>query len=237
MFPLTVVGRNKTIPKAALAIIAVNLVVFLWELSVDAQGDGFLKAALQNFGLEVCKIGEQSIAASGLDGFRSLFLHASAAHLLGNMWFLFLFGGLVERYLGSIKFILAYLGFGAVATLAHVALGNTVCSVTDTGVVIGASGAIAGVMGGFLMLRPRAKVKTLLGFFRPFVWSVNVPAFLFLGYWLLMDVLQQVGWIGVETDVAHWAHIGGFVAGLALIFFAGFIKPLPKPDPLEHLAE
>jgi len=237
MFPLTVVGRDKTIPKATVIIIAINLLIFLWELSVDAKGDGYLKAALQNYGLEVCKIGEQPIATTGLDAFRSLFLHASAGHVLGNMWFLFLFGGLVERYLGSIKFALAYLGFGALATLAHVALGNTVCTVTDTGVVIGASGAIAGVMGGFLILRPNAKVKTMLGFFRPFVWSVNVPAFLFLGYWLLMDVMQQVGWIGVETDVAHWAHIGGFLAGLLVIFFAGFVKPLPKPDPLEHLAE
>lgn len=237
MFPLTVIGRDKKIPKAAVVIIAINLLVFLWELSVDAKGDGFLKAALQNYGLEVCKIGEQSVATTGLDGFRSMFLHASAAHLLGNMWFLYLFGGLVERYLGSIKFVLAYLGFGAVATLAHVAFGNTVCTVTDTGVVIGASGAIAGVMGGFLVLRPNAKVKTMFGFFRPFVWSLNVPAFLFLGYWLLMDMLQQVGWIGVETDVAHWAHIGGFLAGLVFVFLAGFVKPLPKPDPLEHLAD
>lgn len=237
MFPLTVIGRDKRIPKAAVIIIAVNLLVFLWELSVDAKGDGFLKAALQNYGLEVCKIGEQSIAATGLDGFRSMFLHASVAHLLGNMWFLYLFGGLVERYLGGLKFVLAYLAFGAAATLAHVAFGNTVCTVTDTGVVIGASGAIAGVMGGFLVLRPNAKVKTLFGFFRPFVWSWNVPAFLFLGYWLLTDVLQQVGWIGVETDVAHWAHIGGFVAGLVFVFLAGFVKPPPKPDPLEHLAD
>ena len=237
MFPLTVIGRDKQIPKAAVVIIAINLLVFLWELSVDAQGEGFLKAALQNYGLEVCKIGEQSIATTGLDSFRSMFLHASVAHVLGNMWFLFLFGGLVERYLGSVKFVLAYLGFGALATLAHVAFGNTVCTVTDTGVVVGASGAIAGVMGGFLVLRPNAKVKTMLGFFRPFVWTIKAPAFLFLGYWLLMDVLQQVGWIGVETDVAHWAHIGGFLSGLLLIFFAGFIKPLPKPDPLEHLAE
>lgn len=237
MFPLTVIGRDKRIPKAAVVIIVINLLVFLWELSVDARGDGFLKAALQNYGLEVCKIGEQSIAASGLDSFRSLFLHASAAHLLGNMWFLYLFGGLVERYLGSLRFVLAYLGFGIIATLAHIAFGSTVCTVTDTGVVIGASGAIAGVMGGFLALRPNAKVKTMLGFFRPFVWSVNAPAFLFLGYWLLMDVLQQVGWIGVETDVAHWAHIGGFAAGAVFIFFAAFVKPLPKPDPLEHLAE
>ena len=237
MFPLTVIGRDKRIPKAAVIIIAINLLVFLWELSVDAKGDGFLKAALQNYGLEVCKIGEQSIAATSLDGFRSMFLHASVAHLLGNMWFLYLFGGMVERYLGSIKFVLAYLGFGAVATLAHIAFGNTECTVTDTGVVIGASGAIAGVMGGFLVLRPNAKVKTMFGFFRPFVWSWNVPAFLFLGYWLLTDVLQQVGWIGVETDVAHWAHIGGFIAGLVFVFLAGFVKPPPKPDPLEHLAE
>ncbi len=237
MFPLTVIGRDKKIPKAAVVIIVINLLVFLWELSVDARGDGYLKEALQNYGLEVCKIGEQSFATTSLDTFRSLFLHSSVAHVLGNMWFLFLFGGLVERYLGSIKFTLAYLSFGALATIAHVVFGNTACTVTDTGVVVGASGAIAGVMGAFLILRPKAKVKTMFGFFRPFVWSANIPAFVFLGYWLLMDVLQQVGWIGVETDVAHWAHIGGFLAGLIAIFFAGFFKPLPKPDPLEHLAE
>lgn len=237
MFPVTVVGRNKHFPKAAAAIIAVNLLVFLWELSVNAQGDGFLRAALQNYGLEVCRIGEQSFGATALDAFRSLFLHGSLAHVLGNMWFLFLFGGLVEKYLGSIQFVGAYLAFGVLATAAHVIFGQTVCSAVDTGIVIGASGAVAGVMGGFLFLHPKAKVRTMLGFFRPFVWSVNLPAFLFLGYWLLMDVLQEVGWIGVETDVAHWAHIGGFLVGFALMFVIGFFKPLPKPDPLAHLAE
>lgn len=237
MFPLTVVGRDKTIPKAALTLIAINLLVFLWELSVDARGDGFLLEALRNYGLEVCKIGEQSLLTTTLDSFRSLFLHSSIAHVLANMWFLYLFGGLVERYLGSLKFVLAFLGFGAFATLAHIALGNTACSISDTGLVIGASGAVAGVMGGFLVIKPGAKVKTMLGFFRPFVWSVNLPAYLFLGYWLLMDILQQIGWVGIETDVAHWAHIGGFLSGLALVFLAGFVKPLPKPDPLEHLAE
>jgi len=237
MFPVTVLGRDKSIPKAAVLLIAINLLVFLWELSVDARGDGYLREALQNYGLEVCKIGQQSFAATGLDAFRSLFLHSSAAHVLGNMWFLFLFGGLLERYLGGLKFVLAYLGFGLVATLAHVLLGGTTCSATDTGIVIGASGAVAGVMGAFLVLRPNAKVRTMLGFFRPFVWSVNLPAFLFLGYWLLMDILQHIGWVGVEADVAHWAHIGGFVAGLVFMFCAGFFKPMPKPDPLEHLAE
>ena len=237
MFPLTVAGRDKTIPKAALALIAINLLVFVWELSVDARGDGFLLEALRNYGLEVCKIGEQSLMTTTLDSFRSLFLHSSIAHVLANMWFLYLFGGVVERYLGSLKFVLAFLGFGALATLAHIALGNTACSISDTGLVIGASGAVAGVMGGFLVIKPGAKVKTMLGFFRPFVWSVNLPAYLFLGYWLLMDILQQIGWVGVETDVAHWAHIGGFLSGLVVVFLAGFVKPLPKPDPLEHLAE
>jgi len=237
MFPLTVVGRNKYFPKATAVIIVVNLLVFLWELSVDARGDGFLQAALQNYGLEVCKIGEQSFGTTTLDTFRSLFLHGSLAHVLGNMWFLFLFGGLVERYLGAIRFVGAYLAFGVLATVAHILFGHTVCTVTHSGIVIGASGAIAGVMGGFLFLHPNARVRTMLGFFRPFVWSVNIPAFLFLGYWLLMDVLQEVGWIGVETHVAHWAHIGGFLAGFAIMFVAGFFKPVPKPDPLAHLAE
>ena len=237
MFPLTVVGRDKSIPKATVVIIVINLLVFIWELSVDARGEGFLKAALQNYGLEVCKIGDQTAATTSLDAFRSLFLHASIAHVLGNMWFLYLFGSLVERYLGSLKFAAAYLGFGVAATAAHVVFGNTTCSVSDTGVVIGASGAVAGVMGGFLYLKPRARVKTMLGFFRPFVWTVSLPAFMFLGYWLLMDVLQQVGWVGVETDVAHWAHIGGFLAGFAVMFCAGFFIPVPKTDPLEHLAD
>ncbi len=237
MFPLAVVGRDKSIPKAALILIAINLLVFLWELSVDARGEGQLQQALRTYGLEVCKIGEQSLATTGLDTFRSLFLHSSIAHVLGNMWFLFIFGGIVERYLGSLKFALAYLGFGAVATLTHIALGNPECSLADTGVLIGASGAVAGVMGSFLVLRPGAKVKTMIGLFRPFVWTIKLPAVVFLGYWLLMDLLQHIGWVGVESDIAHWAHLGGFLAGLAFMFFAGLLKPLPKPDPLEHLAE
>jgi len=237
MFPLGVIGRNKFVPKATYAIIAINVLVFIWELSVQGQGMDYLQAALQKYGLEVCKIGVQPTNETILDTFRSMFLHGSVGHLLGNMWFLFIFGGMVEKYLGSVKFVGLYVVFGYLATVAHVLFGSTMCTPTNTGVVIGASGAIAGVMGGFLFLHPSAKVRTMVGFFRPFVWSLKVPAFLFLGYWLAMDVLQQVGWIGVETNVAHWAHIGGFLAGFAILFVAGFFKPVPKPDPLEHLAE
>lgn len=237
MFPLTVVNRDKTLPRATITIIVINVLVFLWEMSVDAQGQGFLDAALKNYGLEVCLVGTQSFGTTFLDTFRSLFLHASAGHLLGNMWFLFLFGGLVEKFIGSAKFVGLYIVFGYLATIAHVVFGNTLCSVDNTGVVIGASGAIAGVMGGFLFLYPSAKVRTLVGLVKPFTWSINIPAFMFLGYWLTMDVLSHIGWLGVPTNVAHWAHIGGFLAGFATLFVVGFFKPVPKPDPLQHLME
>lgn len=127
--------------------------------------------------------------------------------------------------------------FGYLATLAQVVFGNTICSADNTGVIIGASGAVAGVMGAFLFLYPGAKVRTLIGLIKPFVWSINIPAFMFLGYWLAMDLLSGIGWIGVKTNVAHWAHVGGFLAGFALLFVIGFFKPVPKADPLEHLIE
>ena len=237
MFPLQVVGRNKFVPKATYAIIAINVLVFLWELSVQGQGMEYLEAALQKYGLEVCMIGIQPLGTTFLDTLRSMFLHGSFGHILGNMWFLFIFGGLVEKFLGSVKFFGLYLGFGYLATIAHVVLGSTICTVDNTGVVIGASGAIAGVMGAFLFLYPKARVRTMIGLFRPFVMSRNIPAFFFLGYWLAMDLLQEIGWIGVETNVAHWAHIGGFIAGFVILFFVGFWKPVPKPDPLEHLVD
>lgn len=237
MFPMTVVNRDKTLPRVAIAIVVINVLVFLWEMSIDAQGKGLLDAALKNYGLEVCQIGVQSFGTTVLDTFRSLFLHQSAGHLLGNMWFLFLFGGLVEKFIGSVKFVGLYIALGYLATITHVVFGNTICTTANTGVIIGASGAIAGVMGAFLFLYPSAKVRTLVGLIKPFTWSINIPAFMFLGYWLTMDILSQIGWLGVTTNVAHWAHIGGFLAGFAILFVVGFFKPVPKADPLEHLLD
>lgn len=238
MFPIGVVGRSKFTPKATYLIIAINVLVFMWELSVQAQGQEYLQAALQKYGLEVCKINIQPLGTTFLDTLRSMFLHGSIGHLLGNMWFLFIFGGMVEKFLDSVKYFALYVAFGFLATSAHVVLGNTICSVPgNTGVVIGASGAIAGVMGAFLFLYPGSKVKTMVGFFRPFVWTLKIPAFFFLGYWVAMDLLQGIGWIGVTTNVAHWAHIGGFIAGFAILFVVGMFKPVPKADPLAHLDE
>ena len=142
MFPVTVVGRDKTLPRATIAIIVLNILVFLWELSIDAQGEGFLRAALQNYGLEGLQNRDQSLGTTSLDAFRSLFLHAESRACLGNMWFLYLFADwLNATSAASIHRRLRFtrcLGDNRPRRLWQYGL-----HVTDTGVVIGASGAVA----------------------------------------------------------------------------------------------
>lgn len=236
MIPVGIVGRrSQFMPYATMAIIAVNILVFIWELSVNSQGPRALQAAFQAYALDVCKVGVEPLPNLALDSFRSMFLHGSLGHLIGNMLFLWVFGRKVEDYFGPVLYVGFYLAAGTVATLGHIFLGGVVCMLPQqTAIVIGASGAIAGVMGGFLFLYPMARVDTIIGFFRPLFWRANVPAVLYLGYWFVMDLLMGIGWI-FSAGVAHWAHIGGFVGGLALVFFATLFRPAPKSDPFEYL--
>jgi membrane associated rhomboid family serine protease len=144
--------------------------------------------------------------------FTSMFLHGGWLHLLGNMWFLWLFGNNVEDAMGRLRFLVYYLVCGLVAAGLQVMLNPS------SGIpMVGASGAISGVMGGYLLLYPRVRVFTLvpIGFF---VTSIALPAWVMLIYWL---VLQFVGGLGSLVQegggVAFWAHVGGFVAGVVLI--------------------
>jgi membrane associated rhomboid family serine protease len=143
----------------------------------------------------------------------SMFLHGSWMHLLGNMWFLWLFGNNVEDSMGRPRFVVFYLICGLAAALLQVVT-NPASGVP----MVGASGAISGVMGGYLVLYPRVRVFTLvpLGFF---LTSVALPAWMMLLYWLGIQVLSGLTALGSEVGggVAFWAHVGGFVAGLALI--------------------
>ena len=155
--------------------------------------------------------------------FTSMFLHGSWMHLLGNMWFLWLFGNNVEDSMGRTRFAIFYLLGGIGAAVAQVASDPT--SVVP---MVGASGAISAVMGGYVVLYPRVRVYTMvpLGFF---LTSVALPAWVMLGYWMLLQVFGGLG--GAESGVAFWAHIGGFVAGVALI------KLFARPDYIaEHQA-
>jgi membrane associated rhomboid family serine protease len=144
--------------------------------------------------------------------FTHMFLHGSWMHILGNMWFLWIFGNNVEDSMGHVRFIIFYLACGLAAAAAQI-LADPASPVP----MVGASGAISGVMGAYLVLYPRVRVYTLvpLGFF---ITSMALPAWVMLGYWFLIQFVSGLVSVGAEGGgVAFWAHIGGFVAGVVLI--------------------
>lgn len=153
--------------------------------------------------------------------FTSMFLHGSWMHLLGNMWFLWLFGNNIEDSMGRLRFVVFYLVAGLAA-----ATGQVLTSPTSAIPMVGASGAISGVMGAYLILFPNARVFTLvpLGFF---ITSIALPAWLMLGYWFVIQFFGGLAAFGGDMGgVAFWAHVGGFVAGVVLI------KPFARPEYL-----
>lgn len=145
----------------------------------------------------------------------SMFLHGSLLHLIGNMWFLWLFGNNVESYASKIGFVFVYLVSGAAAMAAHVA-----SNPSSTTPVVGASGAIAGIMGMYLVLWPRARILTLM----PFFIAVYLPASVVLGSWFVLQFFT-----GDDSGVAWMAHVGGFVAGVVLGLAWRAAKPPPRP--------
>jgi membrane associated rhomboid family serine protease len=201
-------------------IIALNAVVFLFELSVGGQSHRALNSLMYQFGVVPGHF-ERVLAAwpaSSLVGLflpilTSMFLHASWLHIIGNMWVLWIFGDNIEDYLGHFVYLLFYLVSGFAAAIAHILLnaGSDVPSV-------GASGAIAGVMGAYFVLYPRARV---LVWFPP-IFLFHLPAWLVLGYWFFVQFMSGAATSIAETSqtsggIAFWAHVGGFVAGVVLI--------------------
>jgi membrane associated rhomboid family serine protease len=152
----------------------------------------------------------------------SMFLHGSWLHLLGNMWFLWIFGNNIEDSMGHMRFVAFYVICGLAAAMAQV-----IANPSSTIPMVGASGAISGVMGAYLLLYPRVKVFAIvpIGFF---ITSMALPAWVMLGYWFLIQIVSGFVSIGQqEGGVAFWAHAGGFVAGIVLI------KLFTRPDYLE----
>jgi len=198
-------------------LIALNVLVFLWELSVGHR-------ALNSFMMEFGVVPHHTLAvlsghvSGGLGAavvplFASMFLHASFLHIGGNMLFLCIFGDNVEDYLGHFTYLVFYLMSGVAAGITHI-LVNQTSRVPS----VGASGAIAGVMGAYFILYPKARV---LVWFPP-IFLFHVPAWLMLGYWFLMNFVSGASTAIAETHqtsggIAFWAHIGGFVAGVIMI--------------------
>jgi len=155
--------------------------------------------------------------------FTSLFLHADIFHIGGNMLYLYIFGDNIEDFLGHLRFLLFYFVCGLVADLAHIL---SIASSAGLQIpTLGASGAISGVMGAYILLYPRSRIQTLI--FTIVITVVSVPAVFFLGFWFILQLLYT--WLGMGGNVAYWAHIGGFVAGIVLGMIAKR-KRKPKPE-------
>ena len=216
MIPLRDSIPSRTFPYVTVLLIVINGVIFLFEMSLGKALNDFI----QIFGIVPARyfqIGvEHPIALPEriFPFLTSIFLHGGWFHVLWNMWYLWIFGDNVEDHFGHFNFLLFYIIVGMVAGLVHVYLNQT-----STVPTIGASGAIAGVMGAYFLLYPKSRILTIIPLFFIFP-IIHIPAPFFLALWFLMQLLSGTLALGAHANyggVAWWAHIGGFAAGMLTI--------------------
>jgi len=187
-------------PVVTLSLIAVNLLVFGHEILLGPRAPEFIRL----YGFIPAELSQRPLTL-----FSSMFVHGGILHIVGNMLYLWIFGDNIESAFGHVRFLLLYLAFGVVGTLVH--------SLSDSGStvpMVGASGAVAGVLGAYLLLYPRARVLTVIffGFFVRLIW---IPAVWVLGLWIVLQVINTLPSINRGVGgVAFFAHIGGFAAGV-----------------------
>jgi membrane associated rhomboid family serine protease len=205
MIPLRSSERTNSTASALLAIILLNVLVFVYEISLPHH---LLNAFIQHYGIVPDRFRYFTLITS-------MFMHGGFLHIAGNMWFLWVFGRNIEDLLGHERFVMFYLLCGLVAGFAHL-LTNPGSPVPT----VGASGAIAGVMGAYLIKFPRAHIVTLVPIII-FITTLDIPAAFLLLYWFAIQFFSGVGSVGESQisrgDVAWFAHVGGFLAGMALI--------------------
>ncbi|MCZ2155424.1 MAG: rhomboid family intramembrane serine protease [Bryobacterales bacterium] len=217
MIPLRDTEPSYSKPYMVMALIAVNAAVFFYQLSLPPQ-------ALERFVSTWALVPDRLVLHSLLT---SMFLHGGWLHIIGNMWFLWIFGDNIEDVLGHGQFLVFYLVCGFLSAIAHVVmnLGSPVPT-------LGASGAIAGVMGAYMAKFPRSRILTLIPIFIFFT-TIEIPAPFLLLYWLLIQIVSgtfAAGQSALASGTAWFAHIGGFVAGFLLI---RLFKTQPRRRRLE----
>ena len=214
MIPLRDVIPSRTTPYITIGVIVLNCLAFLFEVSLSQR---MLQPFMMMYGVVPAMFSWPTVLTS-------MFLHGGWLHIAGNMLYLWIFGDNVEDRLGHGRFLAFYLLCGTIAALAQVftSPGSTVPT-------IGASGAIAGVMGAYFVLFPRSRVLTLIPLF--VFWEIiEIPAIFFLGIWFLMQLFSGVGSLAVTTGnaggIAFWAHVAGFAAGFVGVFI---FRPRQRP--------
>jgi membrane associated rhomboid family serine protease len=206
MIPLRSSEPHYSRPTATLAIIAANVAVFLYELSLGMSSNS-LNRFIMHYGVVPDELHYSSILTS-------MFIHGGFLHIAGNMWFLWVFGRGVEDLLGHARYLFLYFVCGFAAAFLYILVNSN-----STAPTIGASGAIAGVMGAYLIKFPRAHIVTLV-FIIVFITTVDIPAAFLLLYWFAIQFFSGVGSVGYSTSdggVAWFAHVGGFIAGMLLV--------------------
>lgn len=215
MIPIRDSVKSQTFPIVNIIIIILNTLFFLFELLLGKD----LELFIANFAVTPSnyvvdgKVDAMLILINPLPFFFSMFLHGGWLHFIGNMWYLWIFGDNVEDKLGHFRYIIFYLLCGIFASLAHIYF-----NIDSSVPTIGASGAIAGVMGAYVLFFPKGKILTLIPIFI-FIEFIEVSAYFFLGFWIFLQLLQGVFSLSSSANaggVAWWAHIGGFAIGMLL---------------------
>ena len=218
MFPLRDQNPPQSPPVVTRALIVLNTAAFVYQIMLGSA----LGAFMYTWGMVPARItlavqyGDESFVGPGLTVVTSMFLHGGWLHLVGNMWYLWIFGDNIEDRLGHLRFLIFYLVAGVVAALLHYVFNPASRLPT-----VGASGAIAGVLGAYIVAFPRARIVTLVPFF-PFFQVLALPAILVLGLWFVMQFFSGALSLGYGGGgVAWWAHIGGFAFGVIVMTLMG----------------
>ncbi|MEZ4667227.1 MAG: rhomboid family intramembrane serine protease [Anaerolineae bacterium] len=222
MLPISDINPTRRVPYITYAIIVINVIVFVLQLGLSP--DQLQRVFLDQSVVPALVTRSPFSLETILDFVRSMFFHGGWAHIGGNMLYLWIFGDNIEDRLGRILYILFYLFCGFVAGIAQVLIDSS-----SQVPLIGASGAIAGVLGGYLIMFPGVRVRglILIGYFSRFT---EIPALYVLGFWFVMQLFNGVASLGaVDTGggVAFFAHVGGFVAGIILVWI--FMRIIPQP--------
>ncbi len=224
MIPLRDTTPTRNVPVVNNAIIGINVLIFILQLAQGAEWNKFVFTyGLVPARYSIPQISAYFSAPQQVFSFISfMFLHGGFWHLLGNMWSLYIFGDNVEDRLGPLRYLMFYLICGVASGVSHLLL-----NLHSNLPTIGASGAIAGVMGAYFILYPRSKILTLIPiFFIPYF--IEIPAYVFLGLWFALQFISATVSQGQAGGVAWWAHIGGFIFG---IIFLKILLTLPGAEP------
>jgi membrane associated rhomboid family serine protease len=211
MFPLRDNVPSRRFPLVTISLVVINVVIFLFEALMGSAAEDLV----YTFGVVPARLTsswQNPFVLATL--FSSMYFHGGWAHLIGNMWYLWIFGDNIEDRMGRVRFFIFYTLCGLVAGLLQV-----FAAPRSTVPMIGASGAIAGVLGAYLLLYPRARVSTVVPVFY-FIRIIWLPAVIVLGGWFLVQLLNGLATLNLEMQtggVAWWAHIGGFAAGMLLV--------------------